>query len=111
MERNTRLSGLQTFLDETKESILFRKKVKLIETEIREDESQPLNILLKEFHELVYARLFDNRLDEVVLFDLPGEAERLQTHPGHTFLAYQGATFLKSFTVTAPRGGWQEFEL
>ena len=41
----------------------------------------------------------------------PGEAERLQTHPGHTFLAYQGATFLKSFTVTAPRGGWQEFEL
>lgn len=65
-ERGTRLSGLQTFLNETQESILFRKKVKLIETEIRDDESQPLNILLREFHELVYARLYDNKLDEIV---------------------------------------------
>ncbi|KAH8044130.1 oxidoreductase [Aureococcus anophagefferens] len=32
-------------------------------------------------------------------------------HPGHKFVAYRGAELLKTFTVTAPRGGWQEFEL
>jgi hypothetical protein len=41
----------------------------------------------------------------------PGTAERLSTHPGHKFVAYRGAELLKTFTVTAPRGGWQEFEL
>ena len=40
-----------------------------------------------------------------------GTSERLSTHPGHKFLAYQGDKLLKSFTVTAQRGGWQEFEL
>lgn len=41
----------------------------------------------------------------------PGEIARLTTHPGHRFVAIAGDTELHAFTVTAPRGGWQEFEL
>ena len=41
----------------------------------------------------------------------PGDGLRLRTHPGHTFRAYHGDELVRSFTVTAPRGGKEAFHL
>ena len=40
-----------------------------------------------------------------------GDGLRVHTHPGHTFNAYRGDELLRSFTVTAQRGGEEAFEL
>ena len=40
-----------------------------------------------------------------------GDGLRIHTHPGHTFTAYRGDELLRSFTVTAARGGEEAFEL
>ena len=40
-----------------------------------------------------------------------GDGLRIHTHPGHTFTAYRGDELVRSFTVTAPRGGEEAFEL
>ena len=50
----------------------------------------------------------------------PGDGLRLRTHPGHTFRVYRGderarglyrGDLVRSFTVTAPRGGNEAFHL
>ena len=40
-----------------------------------------------------------------------GDGLRIHTHPGHTFTAYRGDELVRSFTVSAPRGGEEAFEL
>ena len=40
-----------------------------------------------------------------------GDGLRVHTHPGHTFRAYRGDELVRSFTVTAQRGGEEAFEL
>jgi len=40
-----------------------------------------------------------------------GDGLRIHTHPGHTFRAYRGDELVRSFTVTAERGGEEAFEL
>ncbi len=40
-----------------------------------------------------------------------GDGLRVHTHPGHTFRAYRGDELVRSFTVTAERGGEEAFEL
>ena len=40
-----------------------------------------------------------------------GDGLRIHTHPGHTFRAYRGDELVRSFTVTAQRGGEEAFEL
>ena len=40
-----------------------------------------------------------------------GDGLRIHTHPGHTFTAYRGDELVRSFTVTAQRGGEEAFEL
>ena len=40
-----------------------------------------------------------------------GDGLRIHTHPGHTFTAYRGDELVRSFTVTAERGGEEAFEL
>ena len=39
-----------------------------------------------------------------------GDGLRIHTHPGHTFRAYRGGELVRSFTVTAARGGEEAFE-
>ena len=41
----------------------------------------------------------------------PGDGLQLRTHPGHTFRVYRGDELVRSFTVTAPRGGKEAFHL
>ena len=41
----------------------------------------------------------------------PGDGLQLRTHPGHTFRVYRGDELVRSFTVTAPRGGNEAFHL
>lgn len=40
-----------------------------------------------------------------------GDGLRITTHPGHTFRAYRGGELVRSFTLTAERGGGEAFEL
>ena len=50
-------------------------------------------------------------LTSVDIHRVASAVERLTTHPGHKFVAYAGDTEVAAVTVTADRGGWQEFEL